>query len=110
MKFAQVADYDKFTGWGGGGMAPSRTAFVGAECGQGFMHSMFYKSYAEVDESFAKAGAKKPIAKQMDRCIWNYQKDQSCLKESSCDSVVMIHKDDEKCKKRTELGGADMQK
>lgn len=111
VNFAQVADFDKYTGWGGGGMAPSRTQFIGAECGQGFVHTLMYKHFPEVEEAFAKAGAKKPVAKQMERCVWNYQKDKDCNKaDTSCDSVVMIHKDDEKCRKRTSLAGADMQK
>lgn len=110
VRYAQNVDFDPYTGWDGAGNAPFRTKFVGAECGQGFLHHLFHKKTEGADKAFAAAKATRPIAKQIDRCLWNYQKDQDCLKKSSewtCDkSVVMVHKEDEWCmqKNMTALG------
>merc|ERR1712217_300323 len=44
IAFAQNASFDRSTGWAGGGFAPATFKSVGAECGQGFMHTLYYKA------------------------------------------------------------------
>jgi hypothetical protein len=100
VHFAQIADYDDFTGWGDAGTAPHRGSFTGSECGQGFLHTLFYKtSSKKVKEAITQSKAKMPDAQQVDRCIWNYQKGWGCEKNLNCDSVVLIHKEGD-CKKK----------
>lgn len=98
VHYAQIADFDPFTNWGDAGNAPFKGKYTGGECGQGFLHALFYKKTELGDKAFALAGATRPIAKQVDRCLWNYQKDEECLKSTGwtcAKSVVMIHKEDD---------------
>lgn len=97
VKFAEVADYRKMTGWAGAGQAPGPRDHIGAECGQGFLHTLLYKSNApEVQLAVTKAGATAhwPKAVQMERCIWNRQHGTGCSKDAGCKDVVAIHKSD----------------
>lgn len=101
IRLAQLADYSKATGWGDAGHAPSKTPFVGAECGQGFVHTLMYKTTSpSVVQAVEETGASLPTAVQVNRCIWNHQHDGPC-KQGGCQSIVMLHKDLwSQCKKR----------
>merc|ERR1712194_655054 len=94
VHFAQTANYDDFTGWGNAGQAPHRGSFAGSECGQGFLHTLFYKtSSTAVQASIKHAKATMPKALQVDRCTWNYQKGWGCDQDLDCNNVVLIHKE-----------------
>jgi hypothetical protein len=93
IRLAQIADFNMATGWGNAGFAPGKKWFTGAECGQGFVHTMLYKTAsASVRQAVEETGASLPAAVQVDRCIWNHQHDGPC-KNGGCSSIVMIHKD-----------------
>merc|ERR1712203_557147 len=80
--FARAAPFDDKKGWANSGFAPSNGYFVGAECGQGFFHTLFYKKKSKVAQSsLAQAGLNSTgafAASQIDRCIWNYQTSFQC--------------------------------
>lgn len=93
VDFAQTSFYDPITGWGDSGLSPNKGSYIGAECGQGFMHALMYKNSKSVLASIKTAAYQRPPAVQLDRCIWNRQHDTGCEEVMDCDKVVMIHKD-----------------
>jgi len=92
LEFSKLADYDYKTGWDNAGYAPSGSKFVGAECGQGYLHTLFYKKNSiAAQKAFSKTGLK-ITASQLDRCAWNYQ--NSCPDtEFQCGQVRAHHKE-----------------
>ncbi|CAK0897231.1 unnamed protein product, partial [Prorocentrum cordatum] len=55
--WAENLTFSGETGWGGLGFLPSLDKFVGAECGQGYFHALFYKQGApSVRRAFRAAG------------------------------------------------------
>jgi len=98
-RFADNMTFSVKTGWGGIGFAPCDNKFVGAECGQGYFHTLFYKQYHQrVKEAFAAAGlpltgaTSAPRSAQVDRCVWNYQGGVGCAPRFDCRRVRAHHK------------------
>lgn len=98
VKFAQVADFDYDAGgWGEGGFQPWPMKFIGAECGQGFIHTLFYKAKTnKLAQLSLKSAGLKPEdihTGQLDRCIWNYHGQDSCgaAPEKFDCSLVRVH-------------------
>jgi len=94
LAFARDSSYDRETGWSGAGWAPSGGYYVGAECGQGFFHTLFYKQNASVSRKAledAGLGGGSLIAKQVNRCEWNYQTSSMC-NDFDCSRVRAHHK------------------
>merc|ERR1712130_552112 len=61
--FARTAPFDDKKGWANSGFAPSGSYFVGAECGQGFFHTLFYKKQSAVaQKALTEAGLNAPGA------------------------------------------------
>eukprot|EP00929_Paragymnodinium_shiwhaense_P107125 TRINITY_DN73195_c0_g1_i1.p1 TRINITY_DN73195_c0_g1~~TRINITY_DN73195_c0_g1_i1.p1 ORF type:complete len:399 (+),score=73.83 TRINITY_DN73195_c0_g1_i1:66-1199(+) len=93
--FAQKANYSVTEGWGASGYKPAGGYYVGAECGQGFFHTLFYKKSSEVArEALQEAGLGAPgvlLAAQIDMCPWNYQLSMFC-KGFDCSQVQAHHK------------------
>jgi len=94
--FSRVANFTKPTGWGECGFAPNGGKYVGAECGQGFFHTLFYKRKCKLARwALAEAGLDAPGAlqvAQLDRCVWNYQTSFQCKKDFDCKRVRVHHK------------------
>ena len=99
--FGASVNFTVETGWGHCGFRPSGNKFVGAECGQGFFHTLFYKTCNPVKQALIKAGlrdakgnAQLPLESVMvDRCIWNYQNDGDCGNSLfNCDAIQVHHK------------------
>ncbi|CAK0833398.1 unnamed protein product [Prorocentrum cordatum] len=100
VRLAQLANFNMVTGWGNAGFAPTNRWFTGAECGQGFVHTLLYKTAsAAVLQAVRETGALLPTAVQVDRCVWNHQHDGPC-KNGGCSNIRLIHKEGwSKCKK-----------
>jgi len=96
LHFAQNATFNRRTGWSGSGFLPAEGYFNAAECGQGFMHTLFFDpTSAKAQDSMRKAGlpgVEYAKAVQIDRCIWNYQTDDKCGLNFDCDLVQVHHK------------------
>jgi len=91
IAFSEIADFDKATGWDNAGYLPSHGKYFGAECGQGYLHTLLYKNTSAVQRAFQKTGLKLQ-ASQIDRCAWNYQ--GQCPDERfDCSQVRAHHKD-----------------
>lgn len=99
--FGASVNFTVETGWGNCGFRPSGNKFVGAECGQGFFHTLFYKTCKPVMQALLSAGlrdvkgnARLPLKSVMvDRCIWNYQNDGDCGNGLfSCNAIQVHHK------------------
>lgn len=117
VRFAETADYDRQmgTGWGSAGLAPWKRGlpvdveYPGSSCGQGFLHTLFYKTTDGILEAFRHAGIRRPQAGHLDRCAWNFQGERDCgpwpqvEQDFDCDKIVMIHKEGAKCT-RASLG------
>ena len=93
--------------WGDSGTAPSRSAFPGMGCGQGFLWALLYgnglgfgtKAYSQIaQEAGAKFMPNAKDAKMIDRCTWNYQREphtkgeRQCKPEFQCKDVIGMHK------------------
>ncbi|CAK9089888.1 Protein TANC1 [Durusdinium trenchii] len=97
--FGANVNFSIETGWGDCGFLPSGSKFVGAECGQGFFHTLFYKDCKAVKRALVEAGlqdikgkARLPLQSVMaDRCIWNYQNDGDCGNHLFNCSVIRVH-------------------
>jgi len=96
---AQSVSFNRQTGWGDAGFAPSRVYFVGAECGQGFFHALLYKQrHPPVKQALEAAGVPptgKPGAlrvAQIDQCVWNYQTSMDCPLNFECMDIRAHHK------------------
>merc|ERR1711920_37654 len=93
--FAQNASYGDHTGWGDSGFKPAGSDFVGSQCGQGFVHTLFHKRQSEATRAtWASLGfpESEPRAKQIDRCIWNYQSNHQCPEDFDCNLIRVHHK------------------
>lgn len=96
--FGRKADYNDQTGWGNAKHRPSNGGFIGSECGQGFVHTLFYHSKSPlVAKSLEEAGLGTPgnwafKAVQIDRCLWNYQTSHQCRRKNFCYEVRAHHK------------------
>lgn len=97
--FAKDIKFSRNTGWGNAGFLPSGGYFVGAECGQGYFHTLIYqRRSAKAREALAAAGLPGPEAasavdaEQIDRCIWNYQTGSGCPARFDCKLVQVHHK------------------
>jgi len=90
--FAENITFNDRTGWGGSGFKPSNGRFVGAECGQGFFHTLFYQKHShKAQQALAAAGVTVKAA-QLDLCIWNYQGGSTCPPDFDCSLVRAHHK------------------
>lgn len=99
VAFAQNASYDHETGWAGGGFRPAWDKYVGAECGQGLLHTLFYKAHKNVlaRRCLEYAGLKPEQigVTQVSGCIWNYQGREQCGKSPekfNCSHIKVHHK------------------
>jgi hypothetical protein len=106
LAFARDSPYNDKTGWSESGWEPSDNYFVGAECGQGFFHTLFYKQdMLPSRNAFEEAGLGSLVARQIDRCEWNYQTSHMCP-DFDCSRVRAHHKparpgsDPKECLKR----------
>lgn len=96
--FAEGANFSKTTGWAGSGFLPSGGYFVGAECGQGYVHSLVYQDNLQARKVFKQVGLPRPgtqsgmKAVQIDRCVWNYQGGSGCPARFDCNLVRVHHK------------------
>jgi len=111
--FAANATFSIKRGWNDCFFLPSHDKFVGAECGQGFFHTMFYnkkcKPFRRAFDAVGLLDAQGELnvkAVQVDRCIWNYQDDGDCggNKQFKCEYIRVHHKPtsnkkDKNCKK-----------
>ncbi|CAJ1346054.1 unnamed protein product [Effrenium voratum] len=91
--FARENAYDHDTGWGGVGWAPNGGYYVGGECGQGFFYTLFYRKSEGSRRALQSVGLWESFqSAQLDRCIWNYQTDSSCVEDLDCRHVRVHHK------------------
>ncbi|CAK0875322.1 unnamed protein product [Prorocentrum cordatum] len=97
--FARNSSFTRVDGWAGGGYRPSDSKYIGAECGQGFMHTLYYKATTNALAywSLKEAGILPEDVKadQLDRCIWNYHGHEKCGvagKTFDCSLVRVHHK------------------
>lgn len=94
--FAKSYNYSYYTGWGDSGWSPAKAKYAGGECGQGFIHTLFYmkkSKAAQVSLEVAGLGAPGAVqAYQIDRCVWNYQTDFQCPHDFNCSLVRVHHK------------------
>mmetsp|Transcript_88283 Transcript_88283/g.250192 ORF Transcript_88283/g.250192 Transcript_88283/m.250192 type:complete len:351 (+) Transcript_88283:58-1110(+) len=107
MLFAKRANFNLKSGWGGSGYKPWTKKFEGAECGNGFMHTLFYKAKSGTSplavQCFHDAGIKLDNVgvSQLDRCVWNYDGSQECGSDDDnfdCSIVRVHHKTSRKWK------------
>ncbi|CAD7922148.1 unnamed protein product [Amoebophrya sp. A25] len=98
-EFSMTATFEpKKGGWANAGFWPSQYYFIGAECGQGYWLTFFYRlDNAKVQAAYKKAGV--PLdsvrAASIDRCVWNYQTSSGCETPSklpTCELVRGHHK------------------
>jgi hypothetical protein len=100
LSFAKLASFDDKVGWAESGFAPSGGYYVGAECGQGFFHTLFYKAVSNSSkvgrQALQEAGLLSPgynlLATQIDKCVWNYQTSYQCKSGFDCSRVAAHHK------------------
>ncbi|CAE7886788.1 unnamed protein product [Symbiodinium microadriaticum] len=93
--FARKNNFSVQHGWGNSGWKPCGGYFVGGECGQGFMYSLFYSGSASARRALEGAGVWENgvfQAAQIDRCIWNYQTSYQCRPDFDCERVRVHHK------------------
>mmetsp|Transcript_14612 Transcript_14612/g.41769 ORF Transcript_14612/g.41769 Transcript_14612/m.41769 type:complete len:364 (-) Transcript_14612:35-1126(-) len=118
ISFAQSASFNKTTGWAGAGFKPTMLKYVGAECGQGFVHTLFYKAHSNAIARRCLEGAgfgrqEQIGAAQVSGCVWNYQGIEQCgeaHKKFNCSRIRAHHKPAEptggSCTKLKEQRGA----
>eukprot|EP00927_Polykrikos_kofoidii_P029686 TRINITY_DN25631_c0_g1_i1.p1 TRINITY_DN25631_c0_g1~~TRINITY_DN25631_c0_g1_i1.p1 ORF type:complete len:383 (+),score=48.36 TRINITY_DN25631_c0_g1_i1:88-1236(+) len=94
--FARLATFDDKTGWSNNNFTPSNGYYVGAECGQGFFHTLFYMKTAVGRQALEEAGYGRDgrvfESIQIDKCIWNYQTSFQCKSDFDCKLVRAHHK------------------
>lgn len=93
--FARKNNFSVQHGWGNSGWKPCGGYFVGGECGQGFMYSLFYSRSSSAQRALEGAGVWENgvfQAAQIDRCIWNYQTSYQCRADFNCERVRVHHK------------------
>eukprot|EP00729_Bicosta_minor_P019626 gene19625-29431_t len=130
MWFAKNANFTRLKrplarwegGWAGGTAWPTKTAWPGFECGQGFLWTLLYGSgfgpiratshlVREAHLKFPGALPKPP--RMVDRCIWNYQREdprpqwRKCSVNFDCSQIIGLHKgyDDKYFEKHPDLKG-----
>ena len=89
--FGREANYTSWTGWAKGGFTPKGSYYLGAECGSGFLHTLFYKKSAPAKKAFQEANLSMPgdlKAQQLDMCEWNYQLSANCRRDFDCSRVI----------------------
>lgn len=100
-KFAEGVTFNRQTGWANSGFKPAGGYFIGAECGQGYFHTLFYhRNSAKARAALAEAGFPSLVeapsgavkAVVIDRCIWNYQTGIQCPRDMDCETVRVHHK------------------
>jgi len=106
LAFARDSPFNRYSGWSESGWEPSAGYYVGAECGQGFFHTLFYKqNMLPSRNALEEAGLGSLVARQIDRCEWNYQTSFMCA-DFDCSRVRAHHKpakpgsDPKECLKR----------
>jgi len=102
-----ITDFKNFKGgWDGGGAIPGYWPFPGLGCGQGYLWTLMYGSGLGRENGpspLAREAAVKFIpthkpARLVDRCIWNYQREDAddkkrmCRPDFKCNQVVAMHK------------------
>ena len=93
--FARKNNFSVQHGWGNSGWKPCGGYFVGGECGQGFLYSLFYSKSPAAQQALKGAGVWQNgivEAAQVDRCIWNYQTSYQCRTDFNCERVRVHHK------------------
>ncbi|CAE6973437.1 unnamed protein product [Symbiodinium natans] len=91
--FARENAFDRETGWGGVGWAPTGGYYVGGECGQGFFYTLFYRRTPNSRRALESVGLWDTFQSgQLDRCIWNYQTASNCVNDLDCRHVRVHHK------------------
>jgi len=91
--FAEGISFDRKTGWGSSGFKPADGYFIGAECGQGYVHSLIYQKHSiRARHALLAAGLSEVSAVQLDRCVWNYQTGSGCPARFDCNLVQVHHK------------------
>ena len=106
-----ITDFGNFKGgWDGGGAIPGFWPFPGLGCGQGYLWTLMYGS------GLGRENGPSPLAREaaalfiplhkparlIDRCVWNYQREDAddkkrmCRPEFKCNQVVAMHKAYEK--------------
>ncbi|CAE7690777.1 CPK1, partial [Symbiodinium microadriaticum] len=100
--FAWNITFDHTNGWGGGGFKPAGGYFVGAECGQGYFHTLYYHRSAKAKKALDAAEVpafEQPQGlkmRQIDQCVWNYQTGSHCPYKFDCNLVKAHHKPTQK--------------
>merc|ERR1712151_575258 len=95
VSFAQSVNFTNEAGWGGAMFKPYGSKYIGAECGQGFLHTLFFKRTEATRQAFESAGLPNwegVRAAMVDVCIWNYQNHAYCPKNFNCSMVRVHHK------------------
>ncbi|CAK0830209.1 unnamed protein product [Prorocentrum cordatum] len=97
VAFAQKAAFSRVDGWAGGGYLPTANKYIGAECGQGLFHTLFYMQNINrlARWALASSGISELRVGQLDRCEWNYQGGEGCGKAGEgfdCGRVRVHHK------------------
>jgi len=90
LEFAETADFYEDSNWEQSGWLPSHGKFAGADCGQGFLHTLFYKNTDAGKRAFEKTGLQL-TSRQIDKCEWNYQGRCQSL-NFECSSIRAHHK------------------
>lgn len=95
--FAANISFNRVNGWAKAGFAPAGGYFVGAECGQGYLHTLYYKEGKKAREALEAAGLEwgspgSVKMEQIDKCIWNYQTGSDCPYKFDCNLVRGHHK------------------
>eukprot|EP00930_Biecheleria_cincta_P038558 TRINITY_DN26485_c0_g1_i1.p1 TRINITY_DN26485_c0_g1~~TRINITY_DN26485_c0_g1_i1.p1 ORF type:complete len:564 (-),score=93.18 TRINITY_DN26485_c0_g1_i1:64-1755(-) len=99
--FAENVTFNRQNGWDKGGFAPAGGYFVGAECGQGYLHTLYYKDTKKARMALKAANIKLGSngavkMEQIDKCIWNYQTGSDCPYKYDCNLVRAHHKPTQK--------------
>lgn len=100
--FAENVTFNRVNGWAKAGFAPAGGYFVGAECGQGYLHTLYYKddnkkARMALEAAGIKLGRNGEVKmEQIDKCIWNYQTGSDCPYKFDCNLVRAHHKPTQK--------------
>lgn len=96
-EFADGLKFSWTKGWDNAGFEPAGTSkFIGAECGQGYFHTLLYDRKSKKAQAAMVAagfsGVEAANAVQIDRCVWNYQTGSNCPRKFDCGLVRAHHK------------------
>jgi hypothetical protein len=90
LAFSEAADYNNEDGWDNASFLPAQSKYPGAECGQGFFHTLLYKK-SPLAEKALRNNKVQLAAHQIDKCVWNYQ--VGCPKKDwDCSTIRAHHK------------------